>query len=190
MKRSIKVLAAAMATTAVVLLATNASGLAGSFGSNATTPVPGLSTLGTGAIVAPDRIPALSPAAAYVSDVAAARAVGTFAGLDWYFAPGKDGGFCLISVGTTTGGGCSDSSAPYRGGMVTMSALPHNRQLTAIVVPDGYTSASVSDGVADAMSPVASNVLFVVHRKSVSVQITGKDRPTLRHELRNRAAAG
>ena len=56
-------------------------------------------------------------------------------------------------------------------------------QTAAVVVPDGYTVARVTSGAASRTSSIGRNIVFVVHRGDILVELTGDGRKTLRFPI-------
>jgi hypothetical protein len=140
---------------------------------------PSRTEAGVSALAAPQNVDqpgrVLGSVAEYIPDLSSARKVGSYQGRDWYLARGADKGLCLIAQATdgSTSGVCKPVEARYSGGLWMATEREDHKQVTALVVPDGFTDAAARDSGAEDVSDVHNNVVFVLQDGDIDVQVRG-----------------
>jgi hypothetical protein len=135
----------------------------------------GISAADTGPVVSNARrkMPILRD---YLARKAPVRRAGKYARTTWYFGRGrrKRLTLCIIERSASTSVACSRVPRHYRGGWWFYEPTAHHRQLSTLIVPDGYNRVAVREGRPKKISSISNNLLWVVHRGHVVLVFRGR----------------
>jgi hypothetical protein len=112
------------------------------------------------------------------------RTLGSYLGTDWWVGQGREKDrVCFVSRRRTVTIGCFPVRSEYRGGIWMYRGLSDHRQITTVVVPDGYDTARLLRGRARRRTPIRRNLMALLHAVDLALELRGPGLPPVTIEI-------